>query len=183
MSNAISGLLGIFRPAKPSDTRVTDPDEIAGQYRYWQLRVLMSTIVGYAVFYFVRKNISIAMPFMEADGINKSQLGLFLTLHGLLYGVSKFANGYLSDRSSSRAFLTVGLAMSAVITREGKISGVEVLGDGRDRRQVAQLVNEISRGRHEPARYGTDPIAVNLVWWVEHMTVSPVKRAARVVGS
>ena len=115
MSNAISGLLGIFRPAKPSDTRVTDPDEIAGQYRYWQLRVLISTIVGYAVFYFVRKNISIAMPFMEADGINKSQLGLFLTLHGLLYGVSKFANGYLSDRSSSRAFLTVGLAMSAVM--------------------------------------------------------------------
>jgi hypothetical protein len=75
------------------------------------------------------------------------------------------------------------LAMSAVITREGKISGVEVLGDGRGRRQVAQLVNEISRGRLEPARYGTDPIAVNLVWWVEHMTVSPVKRAVRVVGS
>ena len=75
------------------------------------------------------------------------------------------------------------LAMSAVITREGKISGVEVLGDGRGRRQVSQLVSEISRGRLEPARYGTDPIAVNLVWWVEHMTVSPVKRAARVVGS
>ena len=74
------------------------------------------------------------------------------------------------------------LAMSAVITREGKISGVEVLGDGRGRRQVARLVNEISRGRLEPARYGTDPIAVNLVWWVEHMTVSPVKRASRVVG-
>jgi hypothetical protein len=75
------------------------------------------------------------------------------------------------------------LAMSAVITRDGKISGLEALGDGRGRRQVAQLVYEISRGRLEPARYGTDPIAVNLVWWVEHMTVSPVKRAPRVVGS
>jgi hypothetical protein len=48
---------------------------------------------------------------------------------------------------------------------------------------VNELITEISRGRLEPARYGTDPIAVNLVWLVEHMTVSPVKRAARIVGS
>ena len=85
------------------------------------------------------------------------------------------------ERSGAEGELNI--AMSAVITREGNISGVEVLGDGRGRRQVARFVNEISRGRLEPARYGTDPIAVNLVWWVEHMTVSPVKRAVRVVGS
>ena len=75
------------------------------------------------------------------------------------------------------------LAFSAVITREGNISGLEVLGDGRGQRQVNELITEISRGRLEPARYGTDPIAVNLVWLVEHMTVSPVKRAPRIVGS
>lgn len=71
------------------------------------------------------------------------------------------------------------LAFAAVITREGNISGLEALGEGRGRRQVARLINEISRGRLEPARYGTDPIAVNLVWVVEHLTVKP----ARVVGS
>src|SRR6476620_5254644 len=114
MSSAISGVLSIFRPSERADVMISDAEEIARGYRYWQIRVLTSTIIGYAVFYFVRKNMSIAMPFMEQDGINKSQLGLFLTLHGLLYGVSKFANGYLSDRSSSRAFLTVGLALSAV---------------------------------------------------------------------
>jgi len=64
------------------------------------------------------------------------------------------------------------LAFSAVITREGAISGMEALGEGRGRRQVVRLINEISRGRLEPARYGTDPIAVNLVWLVEHMTVT-----------
>lgn len=72
------------------------------------------------------------------------------------------------------------LTFAAVITREGRISGMEALGAGRGRRQVAQLINEISQGRLEPARYGMDPIAVNLVWLVEHMTVKP---AARVVGS
>jgi hypothetical protein len=72
------------------------------------------------------------------------------------------------------------LAFAAVITREGNISGLEALGEGRGRRQVAQLINEISRGRLEPARYGADPIAVNLVWVVEHLTVKPT---GRVVGS
>ena len=64
------------------------------------------------------------------------------------------------------------LAFSAVITREGVISGMEALGNGRGLRQVDRLIHEISRGRLEPARYGTDPIAVNLVWLVEHMTVT-----------
>jgi Putative zinc-finger len=72
------------------------------------------------------------------------------------------------------------LAFAAVITREGNISGLEALGEGRGQRQVAQLINEISRGRLEPARYGADPIAVNLVWVVEHLTVKPT---GRVVGS
>lgn len=73
------------------------------------------------------------------------------------------------------------LAFAAVITREGKISGMEALGADRGRRQVAQLIDEISRGRLEPARYGSDPIAVNLVWLVEHMTVKPT--SSRSVGS
>jgi len=73
------------------------------------------------------------------------------------------------------------LAFAAVITREGKISGMEALGADRGRRQAAQLIDGISRGRMVPARYGTDPIAVNLVWLVEHMTVKPVR--SRTVGS
>ena len=73
------------------------------------------------------------------------------------------------------------LAFAAVITREGNISGLEALGEGRGRLQVAQLINEISRGRLEPARYGADPIAVNLVWVVEHLTVKP--KSGRVIGS
>jgi hypothetical protein len=73
------------------------------------------------------------------------------------------------------------LAFAAVITRNGNIAAMEALGDGRRSRQVAQLINEISQGRLVPARYGADPIAVNLVWLVEHMTVKP--KAVRTVGS
>ena len=73
------------------------------------------------------------------------------------------------------------LAFSAVITRDGNISAMQALGDGRGSRHVARLINEISQGRLVPARYGTDPIAVNLVWLVEHMTVKP--KNPRSVGS
>ena len=39
-----------------------------------------------------------AMPAMQDDlGISKADLGLFLTLHGLLYGVSRFVNGMWAD--------------------------------------------------------------------------------------
>ena len=95
---------------------LTDPAEIAQKYRYWQNRVLVASITGYALFYFVRKNLSIAMPFMEQDlHIQKSSLGMFLTLGGLLYGISKFANGFLADRANARSFLVTGLAVSALL--------------------------------------------------------------------
>ena len=93
-----------------------DPVEIKIQYRHWQWRILFSTIVGYAMFYFVRKNLSVAMPAMGKDlGLTKADLGLFLTLHGLLYGVSKFANGFLGDRANARTFMATGLLLSAIV--------------------------------------------------------------------
>ena len=73
------------------------------------------------------------------------------------------------EQSGSRGELM--LALSAVVSREGRVSELSVLANDRDRRQVAQLLDAISRSRLEPARYGSDPIAVNLVWLVEHMTV------------
>lgn len=88
--------------------------EQSPRFRYWQTRTLVGSMIGYAAFYFVRKNLSIAMPAMEHDlGITKSDLGLFLTLHGLLYGVSKFVNGFWGDRSNARIFMVTGLVLSA----------------------------------------------------------------------
>ena len=60
--------------------------EVAKKFKYWQTRTIIASMIGYALFYFVRKNLSIAMPAMQDDlGITKGDLGLFLTLHGLLF--------------------------------------------------------------------------------------------------
>ncbi|WP_455586988.1 MFS transporter [Bacteroides sp.] len=89
--------------------------EVAKKFKYWQTRTIIVSMIGYALFYFVRKNLSIAMPAMQEDlGITKADLGLFLTLHGLLYGVSKFANGFIGDRVNARYFMVTGLVLSAV---------------------------------------------------------------------
>src|SRR5438128_3189959 len=113
---AFGRLLRIFAPASAVPIQSHDPAKVATKYRYWQKRVLITSIIGYATFYFVRKNLSIAMPVMQSSlGFKKTQLGLFLTLHGLLYGVSKFANGFLGDRANARAFMAFGLGASALM--------------------------------------------------------------------
>ena len=85
-------------------------------HAHYRPRILFWSIVGYAIFYFVRKNLPVAMPAMEAQlHIGKAQLGMFLTLHGLLYGVSKFANGILGDRFNARWFMAIGLIGSAAL--------------------------------------------------------------------
>src|ERR1035441_1912038 len=95
-------LLRIFEPAPAMPVTLTDPAQIAARHHYWQRRIMVATIVGYATYYFVRKNLSIAMPVMEKTlGFTKTDLGLFLTLHGVLYGVSR-SEDHTSELQSLR---------------------------------------------------------------------------------
>lgn len=73
------------------------------------------------------------------------------------------------EQAGSQGEATV--TYSAVIMRDGKISGLEVVDPSAQQRVVSQFMDGVSRGRLEPARVGQDPVAVNLVWLVEHMTV------------
>jgi sugar phosphate permease len=128
-------LLRVFEPAPSLPAVTSDPAQIQDQYRRWRMRVLIASIAGYAMFYLVRKNLGIAMPMMSRSvaegglGITKTGFGLFLTMHGLLYGVSKFANGFFADRCNARTFLVAGLAASAALNGLfGSSSGFAALG-------------------------------------------------------
>jgi len=75
----------------------------------------------------------------------------------------------------------LALALDAVVTREGRISKLEVIqpGDGRnglspeERQAVLALIDAISKARFEPARYAGSrvPVAVNMVWLYASLTV------------
>ena len=82
------------------------------KFKYWQWRVIICSMIGYAMFYFVRKNFSFAIPLMEEEyGITKTSFGIIMTLGGLIYGVSKFLNGILADRTNARWHLVIGLSV------------------------------------------------------------------------
>lgn len=100
-------------PTTQTTPATAESERTASLFRYWQTRTLVALMFGYASFYFVRKNLSFAMPAMQEDlGITKADLGLFLTLHGLLYGVSRFVNGMWADRANARYFMVAGLMLS-----------------------------------------------------------------------
>lgn len=85
-------------------------------FGYWQWRVIISTMVGYSMYYFVRKNFSFAMPALGDEyGITNTSFGIILTLVGLIYGVSKFINGIISDRTNARWHLAIGLGVCLVL--------------------------------------------------------------------
>ena len=86
------------------------------RYAYWEWRTIIVLMIGYLLFYFVRKNFSIVMPAMEAElGISKVKLGIFLTLNGIIYGLSRFINGFIADRVSRKKMMALGLALSALV--------------------------------------------------------------------
>jgi len=85
-------------------------------YRYWRVRMLATSLVGYAIFYFVRTNISVALPVMEKSlHESKENLGFVLTVGGVVYGISKFINGFLGDRANPRYFMALGLFLCAIM--------------------------------------------------------------------
>jgi OPA family glycerol-3-phosphate transporter-like MFS transporter/OPA family sugar phosphate sensor protein UhpC-like MFS transporter len=105
----------LFAPPPDRPLLAVSPDELRARYRGHRIRQLWTTFAAYAVFYLVRKNIPVALPLVQRDlGYSKAALGGFLTAHDLVYGVSKFANGILADRTNARVFLATGLVLSAL---------------------------------------------------------------------
>jgi phosphoglycerate transporter family protein len=90
--------------------------DVDRQYRYWRVRILATTMVGYAIYYFVRSNINVPIPTMRAElGLSREQLGLVTTIGGVTYGVSKFVNGILGDHANPRVFMALGLLGCALM--------------------------------------------------------------------
>jgi phosphoglycerate transporter family protein len=112
MLNSIKSAL-LAQGASPEKYQGAD---LKQDFKYWQIRIMFGLMWGYALFYLVRKNFSMAMPGIEKEyGFSNTELGWFLTTHSLLYGVGKFLNGVLADRANPRWFMFIGLMLSALI--------------------------------------------------------------------
>ncbi len=90
-------------------------EKIDPEYKAMRLKVFLGAFLGYAAYYFVRKNLSLAAPDMIADGIlDAGKVGLAMSAVSIAYAFSKFVMGSVSDRSDARKFLVIGLILSAL---------------------------------------------------------------------
>ncbi len=88
--------------------------EADARYNALRWQVFIGAFIGYAAFYIVRKNFSMAIPLLEPFGIDKGELGLVLGMNAVAYALSKFLMGSVSDRSDARKFLPLGLILASL---------------------------------------------------------------------
>lgn len=96
-----------YKPAQ------TGPEADA-KYKRLRLQVFLGAFIGYAGFYLVRKNLSLAIPFLGPLGFEKAEMGFVLGVNAAAYALSKFLMGSVSDRSNARVFLPLGLVLTAI---------------------------------------------------------------------
>ncbi|MDR0942063.1 MAG: MFS transporter, partial [Holosporales bacterium] len=85
-------------------------------FKYWRIRTFYSIIIGYASFYLIRQNFSMAIPAMcSALHITKTEIGIIMSFAAVLYGVGKCFFGLIGDRYSARYIMTTGLLFSAIM--------------------------------------------------------------------
>lgn len=107
-------MAGFFAPPKPG--KPVPEEKVDSFYRSMRFKVFMGSFVGYAAYYLVRKNLSLASADMIAEGLaDKQGIGIAASAVSIAYAFSKFVMGTLSDRSDARKFLTVGLVIASLV--------------------------------------------------------------------
>ena len=102
--------------APPAEQPRLAADKIDAEYRRMRLKVFLGAFFGYAAYYLVRKNLSLAAPGMIAEGLlDKPTAGFAMAGIPIAYAFSKFLMGSLSDHSDARKFLVVGLIIASLV--------------------------------------------------------------------
>lgn len=105
----------------PAPKPLLPKEKIASEYKKMRLKVFLGAFLGYAGYYLVRKNLSLAIPGMIKPiaegglGYTKLELGIALSAISIAYAFSKFIMGAFSDRSDARKFLVIGLILSSLL--------------------------------------------------------------------
>ena len=100
--------------APPAHKPEQTGQEADKRYKALRLQVFFGAFIGYAAFYIVRKNFSMAIPMLAPFGFEKGELGTVLAMNAVAYALSKFLMGSVSDRSDARKFLPLGLILASL---------------------------------------------------------------------
>ncbi|MBR1425463.1 MFS transporter [bacterium] len=107
--------MGAFFAEPPSKETIQDEQKVASMYKHWRWRIFYSSFIAYVVFHLCRKNIAVALPAMgQALNLSNTQLGILGSTLYVTYGIGKFINGVIADKSNVRTFLPTALILSAI---------------------------------------------------------------------
>ncbi len=110
MANIITN----FFKEPPIKEEIQDKATVDKMYKHWGIRIFVSCYIAYIVAHLCRKNIAVALPFIGQDlGYTNTQLGILGSSLYMTYGIGKFINGIIADRSNVRTFLPTAMIISA----------------------------------------------------------------------
>jgi phosphoglycerate transporter family protein len=113
--NPLASVIARLKTQPPAPA-IRDASEIARKYSYWRVRVMYSTTLGYAMFYLVRNNMSMATKSITDEfHYTNTQWGAVLSASTIVYAFSKFLSGVVGDQANPRYLLGFALLISAVI--------------------------------------------------------------------
>lgn len=102
-----------IKPYTSTDETYKTTDLISRKYAYWRFRLTYGLIIGYAAFYLVRQNFSMAKA-SPSFPFSAEAVGWGFSVFSIVYGFFKFVSGSICDRSNARFFMPIGLGCAAL---------------------------------------------------------------------
>jgi OPA family sugar phosphate sensor protein UhpC-like MFS transporter len=108
-------LLRLLAPP-PNAPRLEDRAEIDRLYRRYRATAIVGLTLTYGFYYTCRLGLSVVKkPLIDSGVFTAEELGLIGAGFFWAYGAGKLINGFMADRVSIRAFIPLGLAISALV--------------------------------------------------------------------
>ena len=110
----IGKILNFFKEPEIKPVTMSE-DEVKKTYSHFRWRIFYSSFIAYVVFHLCRKNMAVALPAMGHDlNLSNTELGILGSTLYVTYGIGKFINGVIADKSNVRTFLPTALILSAI---------------------------------------------------------------------
>ena len=107
-------MLKFFKEPEEKEV-IQDKEKVDKLYKNYRWKIMFYGYLAYVVSYVGRKNLSIAAPSIcKSLGWTNTNIGTVSSAFYLTYGVGKFINGLLADRSNVRTFFSTAFICVAV---------------------------------------------------------------------
>jgi MFS transporter, OPA family, sugar phosphate sensor protein UhpC len=111
----INHLINFYSPSRPVAPK-SDKSEIDNNYKRRRLSIILTTTLGYAMYYICRLSFNVMKkPIIDEGLFTETQIGIIGSALFFTYAVGKFINGFLTDRANIRRFMATGIFISAII--------------------------------------------------------------------